>query len=124
MTVDSQRRLLMKLAVAGAIMPLPLPAMAAAPKTIDAFVVDTRFARSLAAARPGFRRLTTDGDMTRLWTDHLDAAWRAPGGMLAGTTGEDVLFVLETLAHDRGRRVLAREPIGGGAVRWLIGMRG
>jgi hypothetical protein len=124
MTVDSQRRLLMKLAVAGAIVPLPFPAMAAGREAVDTFVVDTRFAGSLAAARPGVRHLTTDGDMTRLWVEHLDAAWRTPSGVLAGTTGEDVLFVLETLAHDRGRRVLAREPAGGGAVRWLIGMRG
>lgn len=124
MTRDVRRRQVLQLALAGAITPFPFPAIAGATRAIDTVVVDTRFAKSIAAAGGSVRRLTTDGDVTRLWTDHFDAAWRTPGGMIAGTTGEDVLFVLETLAHDRGRRVLARGPAAGGAVHWLIGMRG
>jgi hypothetical protein len=126
MPIDLERRRLLRIAAAGAVLPIGGSALAAAPArlSIEAVVIDTRLPAAIAAAAPGVLRLRTDGDVTKLWYDRLDLAWRAPGGMLAGTTGEDILFVLETLAHDRGRKVVRRMAAGDGAVRWLIGMRG
>ena len=49
--------------------------------------------------------------MTPLWFDVLDPRWRLPGFVLAGYTGPDVLFVLERLAWDRGRRVTVRQML-------------
>lgn len=103
------------------------PALAAG--LADAVLVDTRFPESLAAARrwPASRLLSSDGDLTELWRDQLDGAWRGHGGRLLGLTGEDVLFVLETLARDRRRRVLQRMalPSASGAplVAWTIAVR-
>lgn len=82
------------------------------PMGIDSFVADSRFEESVAATQGIFsdavRLLQIDGDVTDLWYDHLDHAWREPRGIIAGVTGDDALFVLEQLAWDRRRRVIYR----------------
>lgn len=93
---------------------------------IAGFVADTRFSEARIAATPPVAwRHDIDGDVTALWYDRLDLAWRAPGPVIAGMTGEDALFVLERLAWDRRRRVMLRKtfPAAGGGpplVRWII----
>jgi hypothetical protein len=81
-------------------------------RLIDGFVIDSRFPESRHAGADlrfaGVRRHEVDGDVTSLWYDHLDAAWRNAGGGLAGLTGKDVLFVLARLAWDRRRKLYFR----------------
>jgi len=127
------RREVLKLgAMAAGVAMLPAAADAAAEAAarsavehLEGFVVDDRFPHSLslAEAMPGLRH-RVDGDVTALWYDHLDAVWRRPIGRLEGATGEDVLFVLERLAWDRGRRVIDRRveigAEGRPLVRWTI----
>ncbi len=76
------------------------------------FIVDTRFRESIvtgrAASIAGLNVVEVSGDMSRLWYDDLDLAWRQSPMVLAGVTGPDGLFVLETLASDRGMRVVFR----------------
>ena len=78
----------------------------------ERFVFDTRFAASVEAAefarRQGLRLAETSGDVTRLWYEDLDLAWRRAPMTLAGVTTASALFVLETLAVDRGMRVIRR----------------
>jgi hypothetical protein len=59
----------------------------------------------------------------------LDARWRRPGFVLGGVTRADVLFVLEVLAAQHGRRVVSRRLLPAidagpksetGAIAWLI----
>ena len=70
------------------------------------FVADTRYTASSTAAREshvqGNAVLYTDGDVTDLWTNTFASAWRERPHVVAGVSGEDVLFVLETLARDHG----------------------
>src|SRR5690606_13804188 len=90
-------------AVAPAVAVTPGVTWARMPQGVDALVVDRR----LGAAVPSFdarQVYPIDGDVTALWYDVLDTRWRRPGFVLAGLTGRDTLFVLETLAADRGRR--------------------
>ena len=80
------------------------------------FVVDTRFRESIvtgqAAQAAGLNVVEVDGDLSRLWYDDLDLAWRQAPMVLAGVTGPDGLFVLETLANDRGMRLVFRGDHG------------
>lgn len=92
-----------------------MPAAAA----IDAFVVDRRFWPVGKALPENTELHFVDGDVTALWYDKLDVRWREPGHVLAGRTGEDVLFVLEQLAFGRGRRVTTRLAKDG-IVSWVI----
>jgi hypothetical protein len=108
----------------------PTAGLAAGMPTAIGQVIDTRFplTQALAPVAGGWRH-PIDGDVTRLWVDRLDAAWRAPGGAVEGMTGEDALFVLEHLAWDRRRRVVRRQPTGQSwqgvrLVRWTIAARG
>jgi len=97
-------------AVAPAVAVTPGVTWARMPQGVDALVVDRR----LGAAVPSFdarQVYQIDGDVTALWYDVLDTRWRRPGFVLAGLTGRDTLFVLETLAADRGRRVVSRQPL-------------
>lgn len=120
------RRDLLKIGVAAPVA-LGLPAaVRAATQGVDLWVEDDRY----GAARLSYplpRTVTVvDGDVTPLWTRTLDGAWREPGLVLAGTTGSDVLFVLEQLAWSRGRRVVERTlvsprtPFRPALVRWRI----
>lgn len=112
-----------------ALVGLPSVALAQAASPVG-FVVDTRFPNQYALARPrGAWLHAIDGDVTALWYERLDLAWRNPqSGEVAGVTGSDALFVLEHLAWDRQRRVLLRQTVqdAGGPVplvRWLIAPR-
>ena len=119
------RRDVLKASGAGALT-VAWPRAGYAAAAAGGFVVDTRFRAAEAAHAPlGAWRQEIDGDVTALWVDRLDRAWRRPGPALAGITGEDALFVLERLAWDRQRRVVLREVVSGAAgpvplVRWLI----
>jgi len=105
------RRDMLKLGAAAPLL-FSLPARAmAAPSMPEALVVDRRFDVSLAGLLRDLPRLATDGDVTHLWVDTLDAAWRKPGFALEGVTGDDVLFILEHFAWDRGRRVIHRQEV-------------
>jgi hypothetical protein len=79
---------------------------------VELFVFDRRFAAARAAARAigagDVRATGIDGDLTRLWYDSLDLRWKRAPMTLAGMTTRAGLFVLETLAADRGMRVLYR----------------
>ncbi len=79
---------------------------------IELFVFDRRFADARAAAARsaanGVETAGFDGDLTELWYDRLDLRWRAAPMKLAGLTTSSGLFVLETLAVDRGMRVIER----------------
>lgn len=105
-----------------------VPAMASGqvPEGLDALVIDRRL---VAAGGGGFGAPvvhTIDGDVTALWYEVLDPVWRRPGFVLGGVTGRDALFVLETLAPDRGRRVVSRRPLpppagrDAGPIAWII----
>lgn len=119
------RRTILKL---GMMLPaaLGLPAGARAEASdFDALVVDHRF--SLLEPMPDATQLfTVAGDVTTLWYETLDPHWRQPGFVVAGYTGTDILFVLEHLAWDRGRRVVERRMIENGGdgrpplVYWVI----
>jgi hypothetical protein len=82
---------------------------------IELFVFDRRFAdaRAAAARRAANGVETTGfaGDLTQLWYDRLDLHWRRAPMTLAGVTTAGGLFVLETLAADRGMRVVERSEL-------------
>jgi hypothetical protein len=83
-----------------------------APLRLERFIYDERFAEAAAAARRaaahGAALAATTGDVTSLWYDDLDLRWRRAPMTLGGVTTRGALFVLETLAADRGMRVLYR----------------
>lgn len=83
---------------------------------LERFVFDNRFAESVEAARiaaaRGIEVAETAGDLTSLWYHDLDLRWRRAPMALAGMTTRGNLFVLETLAADRGMRVLSRREHG------------
>ena len=83
---------------------------------LDRFVVDLDLddgvAVSRAARRAGLEVSEVRGDMSRLWYDDLDYAWRKSPMVLPGVTAPEGLFVLETLALDRGMRVMYRGEHG------------
>lgn len=119
-----ERRDLLKIGVA-APLALALPAsLRAAGEAAALWVIDARYNPD-AASGPRTAVLR-GGDVTPLWTDRLDAAWRGRGATIAGTTGSDALFVLEQLAWHRGRRVTARREIAPAAqgrpalIAWVI----
>lgn len=112
--------------VAPALVAGPQAVLAQVPEGLDALVLDRRH---LAAEQAGFAApqvYPIDGDVTALWYEVLDRVWRKPGFVLGGVTGRDALFVLETLAFDRGRKVVTRTalpPADGqaeGPVAWII----
>jgi hypothetical protein len=84
-------------------------------RPIELFVFDRRFADARAAAERraanGVETAGFDGDLTNLWYDCLDLSWRAAPMALAGVTTSSALFVLETLANDRGMRVAERTEL-------------
>jgi hypothetical protein len=101
-----------------------ISALSATPGTTEAtpflrlerFVVDNRFAEAVEMGRPLASRGTPvsefAGDLTGLWLDDLDARWKKEPAALAGITTGHGLFVLETLAADRGMRVVYRGEHG------------
>lgn len=106
-----------------------VPAMARAQvgEGLDVLLLDTRFGEGPLDDMGAARVLTFAGDVTKVWYEHLDRAWRQPGFVVGGITGADALFVLETLARQQGRKVVARKalevaPLPGGIapVSWVI----
>ena len=101
-------------------------AFAKVPEGLDALVLDDRFSLDDEGTMRAPKLYHIDGDVTSLWYEVLDPVWRKRGFMLGGITGRDALFVLETLAADRGRRVVSRKALpardgqGEGPVSWVI----
>ncbi len=97
---------------------LSLRASAAASREssrVELFVFDRRFADARAAAArhaaSGVEAAGFSGDLTQLWYDRLDLHWRRAPMTLSGVTTAGGLFVLETLAADRGMRVIQRTEL-------------
>jgi hypothetical protein len=124
----ARRQVLKWGAMVPALAGLPAAALARTPAGIDAFLIDRRHLSESSRAEGINAPVVhyTDGDVTRLWFETLDPRWRRPGFVLGGFTGPDVLFVLETLAHDRGRRVVSRKSLsphagsGDAPMAWII----
>jgi hypothetical protein len=112
--------------VAPVLVGAPYAAVAVGPEGLDGFVLDRRFLRERPAGLHARALYSIDGDVTALWYETLDPLWRKPGFVLGGITGRDALFVLETLAPDRGRRVVSRKDLSPGngeregPVSWVI----
>ncbi|WP_193075985.1 hypothetical protein [Pseudomonas sp. FME51] len=70
------------------------------------FSAPQRFAA--AAERIGVRHLAIDGDVTRLWRQHLVPLWRKQPSIIAGMTARQPLFCLEQLGRDYDMRVVLR----------------
>lgn len=142
----TNRRELLQLGITASVVSL-LPAhtlASAAPlfvrKPVYKVLYDTRFHHSMALARalPGVLNVTPaglqslDGDITRFWSNDLSAVWRESAQVIAGVTGERVLFCLTQLAREKHMRVvwqvihddcLLCDPATGGSeklVSWLI----
>lgn len=81
--------------------------------SIERFIFDSRFNAAIDAARRaqshGIELSEVSGDVTSLWYDDLNLQWKAHTMTLAGLTGEDVLFVLATLAPEYRMRVVSQE---------------
>lgn len=100
---------------------------------IELFVFDRRFADARAAAvrraANGIETAGFAGDLTQLWYERLDLQWRRAPMTLAGVTTSGGLFVLETLAVDRGMRVVERAELPAAATgderlfSWIIAPR-
>jgi hypothetical protein len=79
---------------------------------LELFVFDRRFASAVAVASAmsanGVPAVGVGLDLTSLWYESLDLRWKRGPMTLAGITTRGALFVLETLAADRGMRVLYR----------------
>ena len=102
-------------------------ALGRTPPGLDALVLDQRHVHRLPPESPAHVPVhRIEGDVTKLWFETLDPLWRKPGFVLGGITGRDALFVLETLAWDRGRRVVSRKVLppragaGEGPISWVI----
>ena len=97
----------------------PLNMAVAAPEgpalKLESFVADLRFAESMATSQTlkaqGVPIAEISGDMTSLWIEQYSRQWKQQPMSLAGVTGRDALFVLETLAPDYGMRVIHKAPL-------------
>lgn len=106
------RRDLLKLAAATPLLSWAASSVSSdAPAQPDAVIVDQRFRDQLPSLPNHWRQYDIHGDVTLVWYEKLDPSWRRPGFELVGITGADALFVLEQLAWDRGRRVVARSTL-------------
>jgi hypothetical protein len=107
-----QSALMASALAAGPLARMPAAAANAPSLAFERFVFDARFAEAVEAARraaaSGVPLAETTGDVTSLWYRDLDLSWRRAPMTLAGVTTRGALFVLETLAADRGMRVLYR----------------
>ena len=61
-----------------------------------------------AARNRGLAAHAIEGDVTWLWYNRLDAAWKEGPRTIAGMTGHGALFVLERLAWEKGMVVAFR----------------
>jgi len=94
----------------------------------ELFIYDERFAESVEAAQQataGHIAIASTAEvMNGLWYDELDLRWKEDPMTLAGMTTERSLFVFETLALDRGMRVVSRTAgVTEDLVSWVIGPR-
>ena len=82
---------------------------------LESFVSDLRFGESIATATSlkaqGVPIAEISGDLTDLWIKQYSRQWKQKPMSLAGVTGKDALFVLETLAPDYGMRLIYRTEI-------------
>ena len=104
---------------------------------LENFVADRRYSQSVTAASKlaseGVQIVEVSGDVTELWVDKYSVQWKHRAMTLAGMTGRDVLFVLETLAADYGMRVIHRQTLDTGSlstddaslevISWIIAPR-
>ncbi len=83
--------------------------------TLENFVADRRYAESMAVASKlgsqGVPVVEISGDLTDLWLNNYSRKWKHTPMTLAGVTGQDALFVLETLAPDFGMRVVHKQAL-------------
>ncbi len=83
--------------------------------SLDNFVADRRYAESMAVAlklgSQGVPVVEISGDLTDLWINNYSRQWKRSPMTLAGVTGGDALFVLETLAPDFGMRVVHKQAL-------------
>lgn len=79
---------------------------------LDAFLLDEGYAADMPVGESAGKVLRFHGDVTKVWFDTLDPAWRRRGFVLGGITGSDTLFVLENLARQQGRRVVSQTVLG------------
>lgn len=79
---------------------------------LDGFIYDARFAEAEEiaghAGRQGVRLWAISDNLLDLWNDRLDLAWKKRPSAVAGVTTRGDLFFLETIAADRGMRVVYR----------------
>ena len=83
--------------------------------TLESFVADKRYSESVATAQSlkaqGVPIAEISGDMTELWVSQYAKQWKQQPMTLAGVTGSDALFVLETLAPEYGMRLIHKAVI-------------
>jgi hypothetical protein len=114
-TLTLSRRLFIGAGLSITALPL-VPASAAATDVKlaifdERFSAASRFGRSMASQ--GAVTIGINGDVTRVWLDHLDPVWRShivPA--VAGLTTQQALFCLERLCWDRHLRVIERIELG------------
>ena len=79
---------------------------------LERFIFDLRFAEAYdigqLLGRAGVPISGFADDLMSLWYDDLDLRWRDAPMAIAGVTLNEALFVLETLAMDRGMRLIYR----------------
>ncbi len=106
-----ERRDVLKIGATGAIAFGFPAALRANPFQFEMWIEDRRFGVAKPDMAHAISTHIIDGDVTRLWTDALSTAWKKPGFSIAGATGADALFVLETLAWQHGRKVTQRQSL-------------
>ena len=101
---------------AGAVFPLGASAAQSGVLELERFIYDARFAEAFDvaqhAASRGVELAPIADDLMDLWYDDLDLRWKQAPMALAGVTMREALFVLDTLATDRGMRVVYRGEHG------------
>lgn len=114
-------------AVSSARLGAGVPVGTPAPRPLTAVVFDERFADSVQfageASRLGPDAYATAGNVTALFTGHLDARWRDHQAPVAGLTTADAALCLAQLARDFRMRVVYRgehEPQADGVLHTLV----
>ena len=101
--------------LAGSLLP-QAGAYAAGTLRLERFIYDVRFAESYELAQKadasGVPLSPIADDLMTLWYDELDLLWKESPQPLGGTTMVEAAFVLETLAMDRGMRLVFRGEHG------------
>ena len=102
--------------VAPMLAPMAARSAAAGTLALERFVYDVRFAEPYDIAQHvehlGVPLSPIADDLMTLWYDELDLLWKDSPQPLAGVTMVEAAFVLETLAMDRGMRLVFRADHG------------